>query len=193
MNDAISTSAQNNLALWDTITLGQVTDYDFNKIGFRTDSVFVFSKAEETSIEFYSDLDNNGFVDTVQYILIDSNYISKYGYSFSGNGNPANNTANKNDMPLYRIVNGTVNSQDKMVSLVTDFGLTYFDSEGDSIMTSLSTHEQRKEIKGITVNFTISSPSPIITAYGETEDGKIELDTTYQVIEWQKKFTPKNI
>ena len=30
MNDAIGTATQNNLALWDSINLGQVADYDFN-------------------------------------------------------------------------------------------------------------------------------------------------------------------
>ena len=193
MNDAINTSAQNNLVLWDSITLGQVTDYDFNKIGFRTDSSFVFSKAEEKAIEFYSDLDNNGFVDTVQYILIDSSYLSVYGNGFNGKGNPADNTANSGDMPLYRIVNGTVNSPDKLVSLVTDFSIIYHNSAGDSITTSLTTHVKRKEIKAVTVNFTISSPSPVITNIGETETGEPLFDTAYQVIEWQKKFSPKNI
>lgn len=183
MNDAINISAQNNMALWDSITLGQISDYDFNKIGFRTDSVFVFSKAETTEIEFYGDLNNDGVVDTVQYILLDSAYLAKHDYNFNGRGNPASGTENPNDIPLYRIVNGTVNSKDNTISLVTDFQITYNDFQGEEITTSLSTHTQRKSIKGITVNYTVASAFPVIT----------EIDTVYQVVDWEKKYTPKNI
>jgi len=191
MNDSINTAALNNGALWDSITLGQIADYDFNKVGFRTDSVFVFGKAEETAIEFYGDLENNGFVDTVQYILIDSNYIKIHGYTFNGKANPASNTFNDDDMPLYRIVNGSVNSPDKTVSLVTDFSIIYFDSDGDTITTSLATHTARKEIKGFTINFTTESPSPVITM-SQTPEIK-DFDTTYQSIDWEKRYSPKNI
>ena len=81
MNDSINTSTLNNVALWESIEFGELTDYDFNKIGYRTDSVFVFSKAEVSEIEFYGDLDNDGIVDTVQYILVDSTY-SANNYSY---------------------------------------------------------------------------------------------------------------
>ena len=183
MNDAINTSAQNNLALFDSITLGQVADYDFNKIGFRTDSVFVFSKAEPNAIEFYGDLDNNGIVDTIQYTLIDSNFIAKHGYNFNGKSNPAQLSENPNDIPLYRIVNGTIYSADNAVILVTDFQISYNDAKGDKITTSLSTHAQRKNIKEITLNYTIASPTPV-----ETTDDKV-----YEIVEWEKRISPKNI
>ena len=183
MNDAINTSALNNIALWDSITLGQLADYDFNKIGYRTDSVFVFAKAEESEVEFYGDLDNDGIVDTVQYILIDSTYLANHSYSLNEETNPAERTENPNDIPLYRIVNGTEYSSDNVITLVTDFQITYNDFQGEVITTSLSTHTARKNIKGMTVNYTIGSHSPIIT----------EFDTTYQIVEWEKRFTPKNI
>ncbi len=171
MNDAINTSTQNNMALLDNIHLGQLTEYDFNKIGYRTDSVFVFSKAEETEIEFFGDLDDNGSVDTIRYFLGSDYNIDIYNFnSYSSSG-----TANPDDIPLYRIVNGI----DTTISLVTYFELTYNDANGSEITTSLSTHIARKEIKGVTVNFTIGSHSPV--------------DTVYQEVEWQKRFAPKNI
>jgi len=183
MNDAINTSALNNVALWDSIEFGDLLDHDFNKIGYRTDSVFVFSKAEPTAIEFYGDLDNNGIVDTVQYILMDSTYLLNNDYNFNNKSNPAHGTENPDDILLYRIVNGTINSTDNAITLVTEFQITYNDVNCNKITTPLSTHAERKNIKGITLNYTIASATPV-----KTED-----DEFYEIVVWEKTFSPKNI
>ncbi len=183
MNDAINTSAQNNVALWESIEIGDLFDHDFNKIGYRADSVFAFAKAEKSEIEFYGDLDNDGIVDTVQYVLLDSAYLATHDYYFSNNINPASGTQYPNDSPLFRIVNGTLYSNDNAVYIVTNFEIIYNDLDGNKITTLLDTHAQRKNIKGVTLNYRITSPSPV-----ESND-----DTVYEVIECQKKFVPRNI
>ncbi len=161
MNNSLNIAVENNITVWDTIELGKLSDYDFNKIGYRTDSVFVFAKATDTELIFSADLDNDGVVETVHYVL--------------GSESDALYTDNEDDKPLYRIINST----DTTTSLVKSFKFTYNDASGAEITTSLSTHTARKEIKGITVNFTIVAAATV--------------DTIYQEMDWQKKFTPRNI
>jgi hypothetical protein len=49
-----------------TMSIEEVIDYDFSKIGYRAGSNPVTS-FDSSSIVFKSDLDNNGVIDTVQY------------------------------------------------------------------------------------------------------------------------------
>ena len=178
MSDSLHNSVTNNITEWNSIELGKLLDYDFNKIGYRVDTTDIFSIAKEGEIKFFADLNNDGSVDEVQYIL--------------GTTNDADFTPNPNDKPLYRIINGDVTTH-----LVTNFQFAYTDSSGTEItpIGSLNSANQRKNIKGVSIDFNIGSPVPELDLYRETEivNGNEVIVEEFVEVEWRKKFTPKNI
>jgi len=71
-------------------TLAEILNYDFRKIGYRYDNV-AFTEIDSEKISFYSDIDRNGSIDLVTYMLGDTSEVSM--------------TTNPRDRILYRIVN----------------------------------------------------------------------------------------
>ncbi len=71
-------------------TLADILNYDFRKIGYRYNNV-AFAQADSEKISFYSDIDRNGSIDLVTYMLGDTSEVSM--------------TTNPGDRILYRIVN----------------------------------------------------------------------------------------
>ncbi len=71
-------------------TLADILNYDFRKIGYRYNNV-AFAEADSERISFYSDIDRNGSIDLVTYMLGDTSEVSM--------------TTNPGDRILYRIVN----------------------------------------------------------------------------------------
>ena len=170
MSDTFNNSVLNNKNLFDTIEIGKLFDYDFNKIGYRVASDIVFKETYEDEIIYYADVDNNGVIDTVRYLLGSEQY--------------ALSTSNPNDKPLFRIINGS----DTTTSYVNDFEISYLDSAGSIITptSSLNSDLQRKLVKGLLIRYTIGSSSLIVEEY-EDEDEE------FQFVECEKRIVPLNI
>lgn len=110
--------AQSNL-----VEVVQLIEHDFRKIGYCKDwakipdpskSILLASK---NSIQFLTDENNDGNIDTISYYV--------------GNPNELPNTPNPNDRMLYRVVN---NEQPKSANLgVTQFDLFYYDAVGNQL------------------------------------------------------------
>lgn len=153
-----------NLAQFNTTELSQILEYDFYKIGFRVDDENKFGIAEKSKVEFYSDYDNNGTIDTVRYFLSDTSALSS--------------TPNQNDKLLYRKLN---DDNPESIGRVVLFELGYLDSAGTEItpISDLSDAAARTKIKGIDVHIYVESEFPIADEY--------------QGAEWRKKLILKNI
>ena len=94
-------------------TLADIVSYDLRKIGFRKSGTAMIT-AQPKKISFYSDIDSNGVVDIVTYLLSDSVLVS--------------NTTNPRDKVLFRIVN---NDTSKGPSLgLVDLNFEYLNLTG---------------------------------------------------------------
>ncbi len=70
-------------------TLAEILNHDFRKIGYRYDNT-AFVEADSERISFYSDVDRDGNIELVTYMLGDTTEVS--------------GTTNPRDRILYRIV-----------------------------------------------------------------------------------------
>lgn len=111
-------SLQQNLA-----TIAQVIEYDFRKMGYCAnwqnfpDPSKAIAQADSSSIKFYSDIDNDGDIDSIRYYL--------------GLTSELTSTPNPRDRLLYRVVNTSTPTE---VNLgITQFYLIYFDALGDTV------------------------------------------------------------
>ncbi len=68
-----SSKTINSITQTSSFQLKQIVDYDFNKIGYRTNSKI--SAIDSNSITFSADLDNNGVTDLVNYTY--NNYLTR--------------------------------------------------------------------------------------------------------------------
>lgn len=130
---------QQNLA-----TVAQTVEYDFRKIGYcknwnlLPDPTKAILSADTSSIRFYTDIDNDGDVDSIRYYL--------------GSISELTGTANPRDRMLYRVLN---NEQPKSANLgVTQFYLVYFDALGDTIHTPIGLNGG---IVSIEINLTVEN------------------------------------
>jgi len=132
--------AQENLMEWT-----QLIQYDIRKIGYRVPNpAGAIQTCDSVSISFLSDIDNNGSVDSVSYVLTSPNYMP--------------GTINPRDRALYRTVSGQTTGG----SLgLTDFRLTYFDASGNPTLNPTA-------VKSIEVSLQIESPFPLDTTYIQT-------------------------
>ncbi len=123
----------------------------------------IIENAEPNKILFQAGLVNDSTSHTYLYYLGSTDQMSQ--------------TQNPNDRPLYRQEDSDAVST---VGIVTDFTLTYFDSTGTQInYGSLNSQHWRDQIRSIEVYLKIESPDPI--------------NGSYQAIEWEKTFRPKNL
>ncbi|MCL6493506.1 MAG: hypothetical protein K6T54_01875 [Ignavibacterium sp.] len=111
-------SLQQNLA-----TIAQIIEYDFRKMGYCAnwqkfpDPSKAIAQADSSSIKFYTDVNNDGNIDSIRYYLGPTSELSS--------------TPNPRDRLLYRVVNTDVPTE---VNLgVTQFYLIYFDALGDTV------------------------------------------------------------
>ena len=103
-------------------TLAEILNYDLRKIGYRYDNT-AFIEADSEKISFYSDIDRNGSVDIVTYMIGDTSEVTA--------------TTNPNDRILYRIVN---NDTSKGPSLgLTKAKFSYLTGNGSetSVLSSI--------------------------------------------------------
>lgn len=146
-----------NIAQMNVKEISEVLDFDLYKIGYRvTGPKIIF--ADSTRLVFLCDIDNNGKVDTLEYLL--------------GNPNELSSTPNPNDRLLYRILN---NEPKKGSNLgVVDFKFTYYDSSNSMInYSSLNSQTQRDKIKTIEYFVRVESVFPVEGYYPGAEIKKV--------------------
>ncbi len=165
----INNSASSSVILFTTIEQEKVTDvselieYDFYKLGYRIPDEKI-SVADSNEIKFYTDINNNDFVDSVHYYL--------------GETTDLTSTTNPNDRFLHRRRNDTDSLSTQIP--VTDFHLSYFDSIGNTLdYASLTSTAGRELIKSIKIKITVESDEMY--------------DDQYRASEWKKKISPKNL
>ena len=137
--NSLGTNAQENATV-----IVSILDYDFRKMGYQVASGdTILRTMTATAIEFLSDIDDNGVVDTVNFYL--------------GPTSEPTGTENPNDRYLYRNVNGTAID----VALgITTWNLSYFGPDGLETAVPAS-------VRSIRVTFTVQSMVPFDTTYGE--------------------------
>jgi hypothetical protein len=166
LNLSISTGASENL-FSGTVQRGltsaaDLIEYDFYKIGYRC-SGNTIEIADSNEIKFYSDIDNDGVSDEINYFLGDAESFTE--------------TSNPNDFLLTREKNEEIPAASIPV---VDFKLTYYDSLGQKIdYTLLSSQSERDKIRTLRIRMKCESADMI--------------DDHYEAVEWEKIIKPKNI
>lgn len=143
-----ATIAQRNIQ-----EISSLLDYDFSKIGYRVTGDII-TIADSTQITFKADLNNDGIIDSLKYIL--------------GSKDELIRTPNPEDKILYRVMN---NQELKGSNLgVVLFKLTYFDSTNSRINYNLLKQQTyRNRIKAIEYHIRVESLSPIEGYYPGAE------------------------
>ena len=122
--------------------LSEMLNEDLHKIGYGVTGKKI-TLADTTHLTFYGDVNRNGAVDSVKYVL--------------GGGLPR--TTNPHDRMFNRMFNGQ--AADSVSLGVTAFQFTYYDSSG-AATTNLA------NIKGIQADVTLESPAPYDTSYAKS-------------------------
>ena len=130
---------QRNLA-----TSAQIIEYDFRKIGYCKnwnlipDPTKALLYADTSEIKFYTDIDNDGDVDSIRYYL--------------GPTSELTSTANPRDRLLFRVLNG---EQPRSANLgITQFKMIYFDALGDTLTPPIGINGG---VTSIEINLTVES------------------------------------
>lgn len=120
-------------------------EYDLRKIGYCADWQQIpdpsqaILAADSNDITFLTDLDSDGYVDTLRY--------------FTGNPSALPGTANPRDMMLYRVENNEQPPKGANLG-VTQFNMLYFDAIGNVIPFPI-THPS--EIYTMQINITVEN------------------------------------
>jgi len=147
MNTTATRYFQNTFNHRNAVTVGQITEHDFYKIGLKASGNKIL-QADSSTIKFVSSLDNNGSVDTITYYL--------------SNKSTLNSTANPNDMILYRKRNQITNTS----GIVSRFYLQYYDSLLNNLTySSLTNQTYRTKIRVIRVYIKTELADPIDNSY----------------------------
>ncbi len=146
-----------NLAQMNVKEIAELLDYDLYKIGFRVPGSKIIL-ADSTRLYFLSDIDNNGKIDTIKYIL--------------GSPDELTVTPNPKDKILYRVMNNEPLRGSNLG--VVDFKFTYYDSTNAKInYSSLVSQTQRDRIKTIEYYVKTESLYPIEGYYPGAEIKKV--------------------
>ena len=130
---------QRNLA-----TAAQIIEYDFRKIGYCKnwnlipDPTKALLYADTSAIKFYTDIDNDGDVDSIHYYIGPTSALS--------------GTANPRDRLLYRVLNGEAHKSANLG--ITQFYLVYFDALGDTLNPPIGVNGG---VCSIEINLTVES------------------------------------
>jgi hypothetical protein len=122
-------------------TLADMLEYDLRKIGYKY-SGNPFITTDSNKISFYSDIDNNGTIDEVSYLI--------------SNPDQVNYTSNPYDRILYRVVN---NDTSKGPSLgITRLRFCYYNSIG--VTTTV-----QDSIKYVKTEIWVETPEKVDNTY----------------------------
>lgn len=148
------------------VTIAQIIEYDFLKIGYHTKDDAI-QYADSTTIRFKADLKNDGNVVNLQYSI----------------GSEVYATRNPRDFMFVRQAGGypTINANVGLVSLK----FTYFNTLGNIIPSPITTKANLDSIKAIRVKIELESVEPVYSY--------LTGDSTYQSVFWEKTIYPRNI
>jgi hypothetical protein len=138
-------------------SLASTMENDFNRLGyFLNSSVLIVGtpwiiSADTSSIQFYSDLYNNGGLCTVKYYL--------------GPTSELDSTKNPRDRYIYRLVTSTPPTGTMKCQGVTIFRLAYFDKSGNALSCPVAT---TANIAKIQIFLKMESPIPYNGNYVST-------------------------
>lgn len=158
------TISADKIAQEQLVNLLEIINHDFSKIGYSKNGLkFRIGKLDSNQIGFYSDIDNDGKMDSLYYHfdLKESNIKS-----------------NSHIHPLFR----KVNQQSKQIvgSGVVYFNIAYLNEEKNPIpYSSLGEQEEIEKIRGIRVRVRVETLIPIDNKFGS--------------IYWEKTFFPRNL
>lgn len=143
-----------NLTQKKAAQVSQILEYDFYKIGFRITGEEKISIAEKSRIQYYSDYDNDGITDTVEYFLSDTAALAV--------------TDNPKDKLLYRTIN---DGDEYIIGPVVLFELTYNDSRSTEItpVSKLADPAERIKIREIDIHIYVETEFPVSGIYQGTE------------------------
>ena len=145
----------------------QVLDHFFYKIGYRVPGSKI-AVAEKNRIKYYSDIDNDGEIDSIDIYTNTTSWTS---------------TNNPNDRPLFLVYN---NSSPVLLNIITKFELSYYDSTGTTIPPGhIKTAEGRQSVRSIKIFMKTESADPF---YAHESNKQF-----YQAAEWSKVVKPKNL
>ena len=155
-------------------TISEILKHDISNIGYKENDAIDHSikDAKEDKIEFESDIDRDGTVETITW-----HYTTT-----------ASNSKNPNDYVLVRDVDG---QQTTFKSGVTDFEFIYLDKNRNEISQNLisslldDNQSERDKIRYIKVNYTVQSESPT--------GGANNIKKDYPETTTQLQFTPINL
>lgn len=156
-------------------TIAEILQKDIPNIAYKKNGTVSspIKDAQAELIEFESDIDNDGTVETITWEFTDT--------AVSSSQNP-------NDKILVRTVDG---STTEIKSGVTEFNLTYRDQNRQKIDINLlssllgGAQAERDKIRYITVDFTLGSPEKV--------GGAGNSDPHFIYTRWEKQFTPMNL
>src|SRR4030042_1383465 len=111
--DSSTTLSMDKLSQTNLTSLVEEIEYDLRKIGFKATTGAKIITAGTNTISYRCDIDNNGTIDTVAYLMSDTTALSS--------------TANPRDRLLYRTVNGSPSNLTSNLG-VTNFRLWYYTS-----------------------------------------------------------------
>lgn len=151
MNSLSTEILENNLVQSRAASSTEIIKYDLYKIGYRVqgDKIGI---ADSIQILFYSDINNDSSIDTLDYQLVTPQFDS------------ANVNPNKT---LYRNLNG---QGQKIIAYASQFKLTYYDSLGSMISYySLLSQAYRNKIRSVKVEMTASSDYSVNDYYQATD------------------------
>ncbi|GBD88867.1 hypothetical protein BMS3Abin03_02809 [bacterium BMS3Abin03] len=166
LSDATTEKTYNNsgeLALQQNMaTLAQMIEYDFRKIGYSADwnklpdPTRAILSADTSSIQFLTDVDSDGNLDSISYYL--------------GSASELTETENPRDRMLYRVLNHETPGGSNLG--VTQFYMVYYDALGDTIpMPIINTGE----ISSIEINLTVENVAAYDTLYSSAYWRQIRL------------------
>lgn len=153
----------NKNAQIDLVIVATIIDRDFNLIGYcgnheslKNDSTIIYG--DSSSIVFLSDIDNNGFFDTVRYYVGDISELS--------------HTPNPKDRILYRKIN---NQPPKIIgNNITDFSLIYYDGLMNKITSPIN---YNSNVNFIRISIRVESNYPLNDLYADAIWKRITVTT----------------
>ncbi len=149
----------------DMVQTVKILDQDFHKLGYGTSAPnFMVGNVDSMEVKFFSDIDNNGIVDSIHYYLGDVTELSS--------------TDNPNDRILYRKLNSDAATQ--VIPGVTDFQLSYVDTSGSVIpYANLTTVTGVNNVRAVRVRIKLESAFMMEDSYAGTS--------------WQGSYAPVNL
>lgn len=146
-NSSFSQNSQekvlDSITIQNASSIARLIDFDFNRMGLgvpQTTNIIRF--ADSSRITFLSDIDANGNIDSIKYIL--------------SIPDSANKTVNPRDRKLYRIMN--TQPQKDAAFGVTRFRIRYYDALGNQVVDV-------RQMKTFEITLNVESVAPYNNRY----------------------------